>query len=83
MSDIEHFNPYFCPQTLVEYRSMDAPDVLGYLEALRRRQFEGFNIEQIETSKRLDQKTLERCWGRNSQDSPLELPDFATNYPIF
>lgn len=56
---------------------MDAPDVIGYLEVRHRRQFEELNIEQVETSRRLGQKTLERYWDRNSQESPQELPPWA------
>lgn len=52
---------------------MDAPDLIGYLDGKHCLQIEELNISENDGSKRLDEQMLDRYWGRESQDEPLEL----------
>lgn len=74
MSDTEHSIPLFCPQSLVEYRSMDAPDLIEFLGDQNHLPIEELRIEQGDTSRRLADETLEIFWDRKSQEQSLELP---------
>jgi hypothetical protein len=77
MSDTEHPIPSFCAQSLIEYRSMDAPPLFRYLDARNRTKIEELKIEEGDSSRRLPDRTLERYWDMNSQETPSRLPPWA------
>jgi len=72
-SPVEHAIPFFCPRRLMDFRSMDAPNI-EWLEDRSRRAIEELQIEPGDTSRRLGEETLKVYWGRNSQEGSLELP---------
>ena len=73
ISYAEHPIPIFCPRRLVDFRSMDAPDI-EWLENRSHRAIEEIQLVPGGTSKRLDDETLKLCWVSNSQQEPQDLP---------
>lgn len=70
MSLTEHPNPWFCPATLLEYRSQDRSDFWDY-EELNRTRIETLSVKPGDRSGRLDSKTLEKAW---DMIGPITLP---------
>ncbi|KAL8725591.1 MAG: hypothetical protein Q9166_007256 [cf. Caloplaca sp. 2 TL-2023] len=68
---------FFCPQTLVNCRSMDIPDLMNYLNHQNILKPEELKIKEGDRSKRLDQDILERHWVQKSQERPLRVPFWA------
>lgn len=77
LTNAEHAFPLFCPQSLVEYRSMDIPDLMAFLNSRNRLKPEEIEIEEGDRSKRLDQEVLERYWTQNSQGRQMKIPFWA------
>ncbi|KAL8722594.1 MAG: hypothetical protein Q9225_000950 [Loekoesia sp. 1 TL-2023] len=73
----EHAFPLFCPQSLVDYRSQDIPDLMAFLNSRHHLRPEALKIEEGEKSKRLDQEILEKCWTQESQGAPMRIPFWA------
>ncbi|KAI9674950.1 MAG: hypothetical protein M1817_001356 [Caeruleum heppii] len=61
----------FCPQNLMDYRSMDFPDLMGYLECRHRLQPEELQVRDDEPSRRLSEAALRRHWERAPESPPL------------
>ncbi|MCJ1267513.1 hypothetical protein MMC22_007398 [Lobaria immixta] len=71
----KHAIPIFCPRTLLSYRSMDAPDLMEFLEFRRRADMNELRIEQGAESKRLAEDKLESYW--DMEEEPMKLPFWA------
>ncbi|MCJ1270875.1 hypothetical protein MMC22_010772 [Lobaria immixta] len=70
----KHPIPIFCLRTLLSYRSMDAPDLMGFLEFRRRADMNELRIEPGAESKRLAEDKLESYW---DMEEPMKLPFWA------
>lgn len=78
VSDAEHLNPFFRPRSLAIYRSMNNGSVMDeFLEKQLRIQMEELALEPGDTSRRLDDETVEVYWARNSHVSSLKLPSWT------
>jgi hypothetical protein len=58
---LDHPIPYFCPASLLEYRSQDQPDFMDFEEQHRIR-LEDLESKPGDPSRRLDSEALERSW---------------------
>lgn len=67
----DHPIAFFCPQTLVEYRSQE---LMPFPENRNLLRVQDLKVEPDDKSRRLDQEPLEHHWAVKSQDTSLELP---------
>lgn len=56
---------------------MDQSDWLRYVDNQKKVQIEDLKVERDDTSRRLDQKDLERAWGVQSPDTSRDVPFWA------
>ncbi|KAL8858978.1 MAG: hypothetical protein Q9178_004459 [Gyalolechia marmorata] len=73
----EHAFDSFCPQSLVDYRSMDIPAMMTFLSSQNHVNPEKIKLEEGDKSKRLEQEVLEHYWGRRSPGPQMKLPFWA------
>ncbi|KAL8917468.1 MAG: hypothetical protein Q9172_005835 [Xanthocarpia lactea] len=73
----EHAFDFFCPQSLVQYRSMDIPAMMTFLSSQNHVDPEKIKLEEGDKSKRLEQEVLEHYWGRRSPGPQMKLPFWA------
>ncbi len=66
--------PNFCPQRLINYRSMDMTDAFDYPRAPP---IEGLEIRPGDHSKRLSNDQLAKTWAARSQEARPPLPIWA------
>lgn len=66
-----HPIPFFCPKSLVQYKSQDFPDMIEYLGNRHYIDSEKVTIKKTDKSRRLDQELLERRWIRRPLDVPI------------
>jgi hypothetical protein len=74
MNHTEHPISTFCSRSLVDYRSMDAPDMMKFLDKRHQIQVEDLQINEDDVSKRLDDEMLSRYWDQETEEKPLKLP---------
>ncbi|KAL8651929.1 MAG: hypothetical protein Q9210_002984 [Variospora velana] len=72
-----HPFPFFCPQSLVEYKSQDFPDMMEYSSRRHHLEPEDIKIQENDKSKRLDQDLLEQCWVRRPDNGTMDIPFWA------
>ncbi|KAI4145419.1 MAG: hypothetical protein LQ341_002399 [Variospora aurantia] len=73
----EHAFPFFCLQSLVEYKSQDFPDMMEYSSRIHHLEPEDIKIQDTDKSKRLDQELLEQCWIRRPDNPTMDIPFWA------
>ena len=77
MITTEHVIPLFCPQTLVEYRSLEAPELVETFGQEHRARMEELHIERHYPSKRLTPEVLEQYWEQRSQEEAPKSPPWV------
>lgn len=77
LTTLEHIWPTFCPQSLIEYKSQDLPEMMEHLNNRFELKPEDLKIRDIDGSKRLDQESLERAWTQRSEGTPMDIPFWA------
>ncbi|KAL8813517.1 MAG: hypothetical protein Q9200_000191 [Gallowayella weberi] len=79
----EHpLNPFFCPPSLVDYKSQDEPAMLDYISKQYHVGPEDIKIQDTDKSKRLDQEDWERYMAWNPVDATVETPYWARGDPV-
>ncbi|KAI4284779.1 MAG: hypothetical protein L6R38_001179 [Xanthoria sp. 2 TBL-2021] len=73
----EHAFPFFCPPSLVDYKSQDHPDMMEYISARHHLDPEDIKIQDTDRSKRLDQEQWEQYMARKPDDATVDLPFWA------
>ncbi|KAL8906380.1 MAG: hypothetical protein Q9207_002092 [Kuettlingeria erythrocarpa] len=73
----QHAFPLFCPQSLVEYKSQDFPDMMGYMSSIHHLEPEDVKIKDTDKSNRLDQELLEQYWTRRPDNATMDIPFWA------
>ena len=81
-SVIGHIIPFFCPQRLLPYQSMNEEDPLWPLQYTHPPKLEQLSMDQGDISRRLPDKVLECLWVMESQKMPLELPQWTARDPV-
>ncbi len=79
---VDHLIPFFCPKSLVDYQSQDAPELMDYLACQKRIRIEDLEINQGDGSRRLDQDMLEKAWVLDSQQDLRDVPFWAKADPV-
>ena len=77
----EHPIPFFCPESLVDVRSMDSSDDFERLRQNKRVNLNDIKIREGEKSRRLDQSALEKRWLSDSQETSFHVPFWARKDP--
>lgn len=78
MSYSDHPNPFFCPDTLVDYHSQELPEFMDLSAEQHRLRVEELQIEPDDASKRLTPEDLERAWDiASAQSIRTQLPPWA------
>ncbi|KAL9013850.1 MAG: hypothetical protein Q9173_001479 [Seirophora scorigena] len=72
-----HPFPFFCPQSLVDFKSQDFPDMMEYTSNVHHLEPEDVKIQDTDKSKRLDQELLEQYWIRRPDNPKLDIPFWA------
>ena len=79
---IGHIIPFFCPQRLLPYQSMNEDDLSGLLQYRQPPQIEQLSINEGDTSRRIPDEVLERFWVMDSQKASVELPPWTVRDPV-
>ncbi|MCJ1244815.1 hypothetical protein MMC30_002015 [Trapelia coarctata] len=74
-----HPNPFFCPDTLVDYHSQELPEFMELSAEQHRLRVEELRLEPGDTSRRLAPKELERAWDLSGSPplARMQLPPWA------
>ena len=72
----------FCAESLVDYRTQDAPDLVGFTQAMRKQDIQDIKIEPNDKSKRLSPEPLMQYWERDTQETSSEWPPWMKGDPV-
>ena len=72
----------FCANSLVDYRTQDAPELLGFFQARGDQDLAILQIDLNSRSKRLSPEILEEYWQRSTQDVSSEWPPWLQQDPV-